>query len=129
MEVSMVLERQTAPTQAPLTRDQVEACCRLHRRIRVRTDVIRRLLEPDPARDEMMEVVRDLLIEIRGATEALETSEPDPHRPRASADSGLPRTHRQGGFVADHEKRLPGRGKPAKDARRARAAGARLRSN
>ena len=54
MDVSMALERQTAPTQAPLTRDQVEACCRLHRRIRVRTDVIRRLLEPDPARDEMM---------------------------------------------------------------------------
>jgi len=33
--------------------------------------VIRRLLEPDPARDEMMEVVRDLLVEIRGATETL----------------------------------------------------------
>jgi hypothetical protein len=26
-----------------------------------------------PARDELMEVVRDLLVEIRGATEALET--------------------------------------------------------
>jgi hypothetical protein len=53
MEVSMLLERPVAP----LTRDQAEACCRLHRRIRVRTDVIRGLLEPDPTRDEMMEVV------------------------------------------------------------------------
>jgi hypothetical protein len=43
-------ERQTAPTQAPLTHGQVDTCCRLHRRIRIRTDVIRRLLEPDPAR-------------------------------------------------------------------------------
>jgi hypothetical protein len=74
MEASMSPEGpESTPGAAPVTRDQVEACCRLHRRIRVRTDVIRRLLEPAPARDEMMEVVRDLLIEIRGATEALET--------------------------------------------------------
>jgi hypothetical protein len=44
-----------------------------HRRIRVRTDVVRRLLEPDPAREEMMEVVLEPLGEIRGATETLET--------------------------------------------------------
>src|SRR4029453_7654781 len=68
----------------PFTPDQVDACCRLHRRIRVRTNALRRLLEPDPARDEMMEVVRDLLVEIRGATRpsrrCFGTS--DPHRPR-----------------------------------------------
>jgi hypothetical protein len=59
---------------APLTRDQIDTCHRLHRRIRVRTDVIRRLLEPDPARDdEVTEFVLDLLVEIRGATGALET--------------------------------------------------------
>jgi hypothetical protein len=70
LEVAMVPERQAAPTQRPLTRDQVDACCRLQRRIRVRTDVIRRLLEPE--RDEMMELVLDLLVEIRAANEALE---------------------------------------------------------
>jgi hypothetical protein len=31
------------------------------------------LLEPDPARDEMMEVVLELLVDVKGATEALET--------------------------------------------------------
>jgi len=72
MEMSMVPERQTDPTLAPVTRDLVDACCRLHRRIRIRTDVIRRLLEADPACDEMLEVVRDLLVEIRSATETLE---------------------------------------------------------
>jgi len=56
-----------------LTRDHVDACGRLHRRIRVRTDAIRRLLEPDPAHDEMMEVVVELLGDIRGATETLKT--------------------------------------------------------
>jgi hypothetical protein len=45
------------PPHASLALEQVEACSRLHRRIRVRTEVIRRLLEPDPARDELMEVV------------------------------------------------------------------------
>jgi hypothetical protein len=73
LEMTMVPERPAAPTEAPLTRDQVDACCRLHRRIRVRTDAIRRLLQPDPARDELMEVVCDLLVEIRDATEVLET--------------------------------------------------------
>ena len=48
----------------------MDACRRLHRRIRVRTDVISRLLEPDP--DDVMEVVLDLLAEIRGATDALD---------------------------------------------------------
>ena len=33
---------ESTPGAAPVTRDQVDACCRLHRRIRVRTDVIRR---------------------------------------------------------------------------------------
>ena len=61
-----------APMDASLTRDQVDACGRLHRRIRVRTDAIRRLLEPEAARDDLTEVVLDLLIDIRGATEALE---------------------------------------------------------
>jgi hypothetical protein len=88
---SMIPERQAAPTQGthgtvctlpPLTRDQVDACCHLHRRSRLRADVIRRLLEPDPARDEMMEVIMDMLVEIRGATEALDTlihnGRPDP---------------------------------------------------
>jgi hypothetical protein len=54
----------TCGLRAPRTARSPRSC--------VRTDVIRRLLEPDPARDEIMEIVLDLLVEIRGATEALE---------------------------------------------------------
>jgi len=92
MEVSMVPERPTAPTPAPLTHDQVEACCRLHRRIRVRTNAIRRLLEPDPAHDELMEVVLELLVDIKASkfliADALVEHLPD-QTARAMGDSAI----------------------------------------
>ena len=71
-EVPMSEARQESSMHASLTRDQVDACGRLHRRIRVRTEVIRRVLEPDVERCEQIEVVLDLLIDIR-ASETLET--------------------------------------------------------
>jgi hypothetical protein len=73
VEVPMSAERRESPSHASWTRDQVDACGRLHRRIPVRTDGIRRLLEPEIQRDDLIEVVLELLVEIRGATEALET--------------------------------------------------------
>ena len=82
VEVPMVPEFQEAPSHevatpihvaASLTRDQVDACGRLHRRIRIRTDAIRRLLEPETGRDDLIEIILDLFGEIRGATDALET--------------------------------------------------------
>jgi hypothetical protein len=72
-EGPMAAERPESPALVSWTRDQVDVCGRLHRRIRVGTDAIRRLLEPETAHDDLIEVVLELLVEIRGATEALET--------------------------------------------------------
>jgi hypothetical protein len=47
VEVPMSAERQESPAHASWTRDQMDVCSRLHRRIRVHTDAIRRLLEPE----------------------------------------------------------------------------------
>ena len=54
-------------------RDQVDTCCRLHRRIHARTNAIRRPLEPDYRARRDVEVVLNLLVEIRDATDVLET--------------------------------------------------------
>jgi hypothetical protein len=69
-------EVDAAPAPAPhtsLTGDQVDACGRLHRRIRIRTDAACRLLEAGTAHDDLLEVVLEQLVAIRGATEALDT--------------------------------------------------------
>ena len=68
--VSPTLE---APTHVALTRDQVDVCRRLHRRIRIRIRInaIQRLLEPEIARDELIEIILDLIGEIP----------PEPRRP------------------------------------------------
>jgi hypothetical protein len=73
VEVPMSAEGPESPALVSWTRDHVDVCRRLHRRIRVRTDAIRRLLEPETGRTDLIEVVLDLLVDIRGATEAFDT--------------------------------------------------------
>jgi hypothetical protein len=62
-----------ALSPAACTRDQMDGCGRLHRRIRVRADVIRRLLEPETTHDDLLDIVLELLVDIRADAEALDT--------------------------------------------------------